>query len=316
MCDGNEQRSGGEYNRVAIAFVGLIILILLGVGGVGCDADRAEAVRAYNEGMRAFEMGSTSEAVGLMELALEEDPSFTDAAYTLGQIYQTRLGNPDEAAHNFRRAVDAEPDNPRFNYRLGSALAEGGNYRQAMRFLNNAVDLDPNYSRAWYELGRSQAAEGQFLDAIDSLESSIETNPRLRLAEDDVGGEHYHALADLYMRFRLYDHAVRVYENGVRNNPDATRLHHGLGISLMQLGRHADAVDSFEIVLEHNERHGSANFNIAVAYYESGDLEAAIEQLEHLVEAGGAGMTEARRRAAAALLDDLQEEEEEEEDEG
>lgn len=315
MCDEIQTGSGGKRHRVTIIFAGLIVLILMGVGGFGCDADRAEAVRAYNEGMRAFEMGSTSEAVGLMELALEEDPSFTDAAYTLGQIYQTRLGNPEEAAHNFRRAVDAEPDNPWFTYRLGSALAESGEYRQAIRFLNHALDEDPNFSRAWYALGMSHAAEGEFMDAVNALTKSIETDPRLRLDEDDIGGEHYHALADLYLRFRLYDHAVRVYENGVRNNPDAIRLHHGLGISLMHLNRPADAVESFEAVLEVEPRHGSANFNIAVAYYESGDLDAAIVQLEDLVESGGAGMNEPRRRAAQALLDELQEEEEEEEQE-
>ena len=314
MREASHAVRGSGWCGGAMAPLGLAVLILAGLLLPACDADRAEAVRAYNEGMQAFEMGGTSQAVGFMELALEEDPSFTDAAYTLGQIYQQRMGDPENAAHNFRRALDQEPDNPRFAYRLGSALAETGDHSQAIRYFRQAVSHDPEYARAWYEKGMSQQAEGDFMDAVESLTEAIQLEPRLRLAEDDIGGEHYHALGDLYLRFRLYDHAIGVYENAVRNNPEATRLHHGLGVSLMNLDRHSQAVESFEEVLARDEEHGSANFNIAVAYYESGDLDAAIAQLTDLVERGGAGMTGPRRQAAEALLDDLTAEEEEEEE--
>lgn len=290
--------------------MGLIAVTLL---VPACDADRAEAVRAYNEGMQAFEGGATSQAVGFMEVALEEDPTFTDAAYTLGQIYQQRMGDPESAANNYRRALDHDPDNPRFAYRLGSALAEMGDHDQAISYFNQAISHDPDYARAWYDKGRSQEANGEFLDAVEAYMTAIELRPRLRLAADDPGGEHYHALADLYLRFRLHDHAVRVYENGVRNNPETVRLHHGLGVALMELGRYGEAVDSFQAALDRQPDHGSASFNIAVANYEAGNLDAAIDQLTDLVEGGAAGMTEVRRQAAQAVLDDLTAERDEEE---
>ena len=292
----------------------LAVLIVVGLWIPACDASRAEAVRAYNEGMQAFQMGSPSQAVGFMEVALEEDPTFTDAAYTLGQIYQQRMGDPQNAAHSYRRALDHEPENPRFAYRLGTALAEMGDHREAIRNYRQAISHREDYPRAYYDMAMSQQAEGDFLDAVRSLMTSIEQEPRLRLAEDDIGGEHYHALGDIYLRFRLYDHASQVYENGVRNNPDAVRLHHGLGLSLMHLGRHSQAVDSFQEVLDREPEHASANFNIAVAMYQSGDLQGAIDQLTDLVERGGAAMTGPRRQAVEALLDDLTAEEEEQEE--
>ena len=291
-----------------IAALAVIVALL----SVACDARRAEAVRYYNEGMLAFELGNSSQAVGFMEQALEEDPTFTEAAYTLGQVYQQRMGDSQGAINAYRRALDHQPEDPRFAYRLATALADAGEHRQAIRYYDQAIRHYPPYALAFYGKARSQEADGQFLAAANSYGDSIRINPRLRMAADDIGGEHYHALADLYLRFRLYDHAVRVYENGVRNNPEAVRLYHGLGISQMYMNRHAEAVESFREALNRDPSHGSANFNIAVAMYESGDLESAITQLTKLIEEGGSGMSGPRRQAAEALLEDLTAERDEE----
>lgn len=309
MSDAETTTNLVRRQESVLAVAGLAAVILMGLMSTGCNADRTEAVRAYNEGLEAFESGSSSKAVQRMEAALEQDPTFTVAAYTAGQIQQQRLGDPDGAVQNFRRALDHDPDNPRYAYRLGSALADLGEHEEAIGHFEKAVAEDPDYSRAWFEQGMSQETVGDFVEAVESFTKSIETNPRLRMDEDDPGGEAYHALADLYLRFRLYDHAVQVYENGVSNNPSSERLHHGQGVALMRLDRHGDAVDAFESALEIDPEHGSANFNIAVAQHESGDRDAAMEQLEQLIEQGGAGMTEPRRQAAQALLDDLSQEE-------
>ena len=309
MSKAQKRRSLVWGKELALVLVGLASLTVVALVGSGCDADRTEAVRAYNEGMQAFETGSTSAAVQHMEAALERDPTFTAAAYTAGQIQQQRLGDPESASQNFRRALDHEPDNPRYAYRLGSALADLGEHEDAIGHFAKAVSEDPDYSRAWFEKGGSQEVVGDIVEAVSSYTKSIETNPRLRMDEEDAGGEAYHALADLYLRFRLYDHAAQVYENGVLNNSSSERLHHGLGVALMRLERFDDAVAAFEEALEIDPQHGSANFNIAIAQHESGDLDAALEQLTQLIEQGGNWMTEPRRQAAQALLDDLSQEE-------
>lgn len=302
------QRSG-RVGGIALLVVFVVAVLL----APACDADRAEAVRYYNEGMQAFQGESTSAAVQYMEQALEEDPTFHVAAFTLGQIQQQRMDNPDEAEHNYRQALDHDPDNEQYAYRLGSALADQGEHEEAIEHFEEAIALDEGFARAWYEKGMSLDGAGQPLEAAEALMESIRIQPRLRLAQDDPGGEHYHALADLYLRYRLYDHAVDVYENGVRNNPDSPRLHHGLGVALMELDRHEEAVESFRETLEIDENHPSANFNIAVALHEADRTEDAIAQLDELTR-GGQGMTEARMAAAEALLDDLEAELEEDED--
>ncbi len=280
---------------------------------VGCDFDRTAAVRELNNGLAAFSAGDSSEAVAFMEAALQADPTFSEAAYYQGQVYQVRVGDLEAAARSYRRALDIDGDNPRYAYRLGHVLAEQGDHEGAIRNFEIAVLNDPEYARAWFAKGLSEDAAGQFTDAIDSYARAIEINPRLRMDESDPGGEHYHALGDLYLRFRLFDHAAQVYENGARNNVSSPRMSHGHGVALMQLGQFEEAARSFEDTLKLDSRHGSANFNLAVAHNSQGNRDAAIKQLEGLLEYGGAGLNQARLQGAQALLSELTAEDEIEE---
>ncbi len=292
--------------------LGTLCLILL---VTGCSFDRAEAVREFNMGLNAYNHGETSDAIAHMEAAVQRDPTFAEASYYLGQVYQVRAQNFDAAEGAYRRALDIDPENPRYAYRLGHVQAESGQHERAINSFRTAVELEPTYARAWFAKGMSQEALGQFAEAADTYGRAIEANPRLRMAADDIGGGHYHALGDLYLRFRLFDHAARVYENGARNNPEQPRLHHGLGVAQMQLGLFDDAAESFQATLAIDPRHSSANFNLAVAHASRGDRDSAIELLERLSEGGGRGMDGPRLAAVRNLLGDLRAEIEAEEEE-
>lgn len=304
----------GEAKRPAlwgrVILMALVLFVAVGTG-LGCDADRTDAVRLYNEALVEFQSGSTGSAIDLLEQSLETDPTFYQAAYILGQLQQQQLRNPEEAAENFRRALDQEPDNPLFNYRLASALAESGEYEDAIDYFEEAIALEPEDARYWFEKGMSQEAVGEFMDAVDSYMKAIELQPRLRMAEHDPGGEHYHSLGDLYYRFRLYNEALQVFENGAENNQANARLYHGLGLAAMELERYEDAVEAFEKALERDPEHQAANFSIAEAYRESGDIDNAIVQLESLVEQGGSVLEPAQETAAEQILSELRAEKEE-----
>lgn len=271
----------------------------------GCNFERAAAERELSHGVAAFSGGDTQAAIAHMEAALREDPTLSAAAYYLGQIHQVRRGDLEEAARGYRRALDIEPDNPRYAYRLGTVLAEMGDHQGAIAQFRKATEEDPDYSRAWFMMGLSQNGISEFGPAIESYQEAIKTNPRLRMTAQDPGGEHYHALGDLYIRFRLYDHAAKVYANGVENNQKSPRLYHGQGVALMELERYSEAAKSFQKVLEFEPGHGSAGFNLAVALHKSGDREAAIEQLKGVKERDGA-LNRAQISAVDALLADLQ----------
>lgn len=275
---------------------------------MGCDPDRTEATRSYNEAMHELEHDGTGEAITLLEESLEADPTFYHAAYMLAQIQHQRLRSPEDAVENYRRALDQEPDNIRFQHRVGWALTDSGEYEEAIEYLEDATSKKPEDAHMWFNKGRAKEGKGAFLEAIDAYSKSIEHQPRLRLDVDDPGGEHYYSLGDLYYRFRLYDEAVQVFENGVKNNPDSKRLYHGLGLASAELERYDDAIEAYEAVLEMDPTHEHANFNLADAYYESGNIDDAIDQLKALTEGAGGALSETHRVSAERRLDELTEE--------
>ncbi len=300
------KEAGKRRQEVLVRAILLSLAALMALGmAMGCDADRTEAVRLYNQALIDFEGGATGSAMEQLEEALEVDPTFYQAAYILGQLQQQQFRNPEAAVDNYRRALDQEPDNAVFNYRLASALAESGENEDALDYFEEAIELKPEDARYWFEKGMSLEAIGEFTKAVDAYTEAIELQPRLRMAKDDAGGEHYHSLGDLYYRFRLYNEAFQVFENGAENNRANPRLKHGMGLAAVGLQRHGDAISAFEAVLEQDPDHLAANFSIANAYRENDDIDGAIEQLKSLVEDGGTALEPAQEAAAERLLNDL-----------
>lgn len=307
------KREGLQRGKGLQGLFVLTVVLFLVLFTSGCDMDRAEATRQLNQGMAAMSGGDTSAAVAHMEAALQADPGFAEAAYYLGQVYHMRTRDLEQALRYYRRAYDLDPENPRYSYRLATVLALSEDHEEAVRYFERAIDSAPDYARAYFSKGRSLEADQKFSEALQAYMRAIEINPRLRMTADDPGGEHYHALGDLYLRFRLFDHAARVYENGFANNLNSPRLSLGLGTALLGLGRASEAAQAFRQTLEIDPRNGPANFNLVVALRDAGDLDGAIAHGENLLETG-AGLNEGRARALQLMLDDLREEKDDEED--
>ncbi len=286
------------------AIVGVLMTVML----AGCNQDRALAVRDMNIGLEAYESGKSMDAVRYLKEAAKNDPTYPEPLYYLGQIYHLRLKEYDNAELYYRKALEISAENPQFAYRLGAVLAEQGKHADAVQVLRRSVNAKDDYARAWFRLGLSQQEMANYSDAVDSYMKSIQIDPRLRMDRDDRGGEHYHALGDLYVRFGLYDNALKVYENAIQNNANVARLYHGRGVAQLHLKRYSEAAASFEKTLELDASHPTGVFNLAVARQALGQDVAAIEVLQRFLDSGARGGGDpARIIAAQGLLQQLRE---------
>jgi len=281
----------------------------------GCDADRARAVRVLQEGLKAYQGGGTVQAVEKMEKATEIDPTFAKAHYQAAQVYEVDLEEYGEAERHYRAATDIEPNNAEYTYGLARALGAQGDYEKAVQFYRRTIDNDQKHGKAWFRLGIAQRTLGKHADAVDSFMQAIEVTPRLRMDDDDPGGAHYHKLGDLYVEFGLYDKALKVYENGLYNNPDTPRLYQGRGVAQLELERYEQAAESFQKVLELEETHTSALYNLAVARQQMGNHDEAIQALETFLQVASRGDNRARIAAAQGLMNKLEGQKEANEDE-
>lgn len=268
-----------EARRSRVLSVLLVLFTLM--SATACERmDRAEAIRVMNEGLEAYQLGQTIEAVRFLKEAGQIDPSYAEPPYYLAQLYHMKLEEPDNAIHYYREALTRDEDNPQIAYRLGSVMSDQSKWEESETYLRQAVTNKPDFAKAWFRLGLAQNAQRNYVEAVESYMKSIEANARMKMDDDDPGGAAYHALGDLYIRFSLFDKAVQVYENALENNPDVPRLHMGLGVALLGTEDFAAAEEQFAKALEIEPTLTVALFNRGVALMRMGKNDAAVEAFE------------------------------------
>ena len=288
------------------------LALILVVGSACTSMDRAESISEMNKGLEALNGGQTLEAVKLLKEAARIDSTYADPPYFLGQIYHRKLNETDNAETFYRDAFSRDGENPQIAYQLGALLQETGKDQDAMQFLKTATDLKPDFAKAWFRYGLSLENQEMYTEAIDAYMKSIQANARMKMDSDSKGGEAYHALGDLYNRYGFYDHAVKVYENGMENNPDVARLHLGLGVAQLQLKRYPDSETNFKRALELDASLTTAVFNLAVAQMAQGKTQEAMSGFDMFAQRADQSKDAARIIAAQGFIMQMREEQEKE----
>jgi tetratricopeptide (TPR) repeat protein len=91
---------------------------------------------------------------------------------------------PQEAAEEFRRAIEIKASDPSLYMFLGIALTDAGRLGEAVDAHKKAVDLDPHHAMALTELGRLHAMKADFNAARDYLERAVRAQPTLLEAHE------------------------------------------------------------------------------------------------------------------------------------
>lgn len=289
-----------------------ILVALIVLASLGCDGmDRAESVRKMNEGLDAYQRGQNIEAVDALKEASILDPTYAEPAYYVGQIYHITLKELDNAERYYRDAKDRDKENPQITYRLGTVLAEKGKWSEAEGVLAEATRLDGKFAKAWFRTGVVQEHQEKYRSAVESYMKAINANARMQMDKKDPGGAAYHALGDLYIRFKQYDKALAVYENGILNNDIKSRpsrpvqLFSGKGVALLHLKKYSESARAFEMALSIDTSHTTSIFNLAVANMAMKQTQKAVKGFEQFKSRADRSKDEARIAAAQGFIQQM-----------
>lgn len=284
----------------------LLLLALLSVGTMACGQERSIAVRTMNEALSENQTGNTSDAIKMLKQAVNEDVTFADPPYYLGQLYHQKYNQLGDAESSFKRALERAPDNPQFLYRLGTVQAEQGKHDDAIGNLRKAVEKEPTFAKAWFRLGLSQREKGEFEDAVNSFSKSIEHDPRMSFGKGEEGGQAFHAIGDIYILFRFYDKAEEVYKAGLEQNPDTAQLLRGMGLAQVNLKKFSEAQSNLEKSLEIDPSKATAYFSLAKAQQEQKQYKQAVKTLDRFITSADPSRDSARMGAASAMRSELE----------
>ena len=171
------------------------------------NPQRADVRNYY--GQMSFVAGRLPQAEAALRRAVELDPYLADAHNNLGAVLD-RTGRKDEAEAEFRKALEdptyTTPEKARLN--LGLLYASQGRDEEAIRELRRAVEVNPKFYRGHYELASLLDKTGRAEEAARIYEVAA--------PEYKNDGEYQYRLGFLYFRMNDADkarlHLSRVLE--------------------------------------------------------------------------------------------------------
>ena len=129
---------------------------------------------------RLFARDDFQAARGNLELIIEEDPGAWPSMVNLG-IVQNRLGDPSEAAKNFKQAilVAGEQKVPYAHFLLGDAYYKTELYPEAQNELQSSLSMEPENAKAHVILGNIAGRSGDYQNAEFHFKEAITLDPTL-----------------------------------------------------------------------------------------------------------------------------------------
>ena len=198
------------------------------------------------------------------------------AAVALGIVTFHRNVTYSSDLSIWQDTVDAVPDSNRGQNNLGLALADRGQYDEALVHYQKALELKPDYPQALNNLGIVLAKHGEVEEAIASYQKALELKPDLAEAHNNLGI----ALAG---RGRN-DEAIVHYRRALELNPDYAFAHFNLGVGLTAVGRPEEALVCFQKALELKPDFPDVYYNLGVLLAASGQRDAAIAHYQKALE--------------------------------
>lgn len=253
------------------------------------ETGRMERAARPTRSLRAFELfarGQTGaargdqegneSAVDLLSRAIEADPNFVVAQYSLGLVHQA-LGNRWKAAAQFRASTQLDATYPEPFKALGDLFLAAPRrlFDQAVEAYGKAIELRPFYAEAHVGLGDAKAAKGDVDGAIAAYQKALVFNP--------VNPRVHMSLGKIYYGEKgLYYEAVSAYKRAIDLDAHSVEARMGLGEVYEDKGLYREAIDEYGKVIDLDSRHTGALYNLALVY-EKVDPREAIVQWERYI---------------------------------
>jgi Flp pilus assembly protein TadD len=141
------------------------------------NADRPESY--LNIGLIQVDQGQLDQAEATYRAAQELQPSFTQAAVNLADLYRLQ-GRDADGEKTLRQALEADPRNPTAQHALGLSLIRQKRLPEAMTALAEAARLGADNPRYGYVYAVALNDTGQGHQAIETLERVLAKHPNDR----------------------------------------------------------------------------------------------------------------------------------------
>ena len=228
---------------------------------------------------------------GLAELERLAGESDVPDVYFLhkGRVY-VEEGDMDSAEKEFRRALEANPDNYQPYLYLGQINLGRKDYTQAVAEVDRILEQNERFAPAHLLKGMYQYSAGNSAAAEESYRSVLGIT-----ADDPVASNN---LAWIYAdEDRNLDVALTMAENARGKDPNNPHYADTLGWVYYKMGRYLLAIDQLLFSINNGNPGPGNYYRLGMSYYKNGDETLAVQSLRKAVASGQdfKGIEEARQ---------------------
>lgn len=236
-----------------------------------------------------YAIGDYANAITYYSKAIGAEPGGDYAMFQIANSHY-RSENNYEAVTTFRKFLRIYPYSrlrEQAQYNIAYIYLNAGNYSQAVEEFKTVINKYPNTpwaARSQYNIGDTYYNAGEYEQAIAAYRKVMEEYPQSEYILEAVNGIQYAQLSS-----GKADSSSGVLEEYLANNPNtsmADRLRFRQAANLMQSGNYQRAIDEFHqyIRITNNQQLlPEAHFNLATAYEQVNDLQAATNQFQTIV---------------------------------
>lgn len=250
----------------------------------GAGTQNTEAYDLYLRGMESYwkeQERSALEAERLMRQAIALDPDFALAwsGLSLAMIQHASLSGSlleniaDECLASARRAVELAPDDPTTLSVLGETLRRvANNLIEAKKYLERAVALHPNNAQALVRLSDVQFSLGEFALSVETASRAMALDP----LDFSLKADSTHK----FFNVGRLPEAEMLAKAVIDNNPGSVNGLSALGNLYWRSGRHAQALATYQEMLQINPNTAYIIGRISASYRNLEDFESAERWVE------------------------------------
>ncbi len=185
------------------------------------------------------------------------------------------IGDVPESVKQLQYIDELLPDYYLVNFEIGGMLEREGKLDEAANNFRKALDLYPNMAMAWsewFELGNIAASKGNFAEALEDCERALVLEPKKPSVLVGIGR--------VLMKMNRHPEAEEKIRAALALQPDYFDSHLALAEELAATGRNADAESEFAETVKLKPDSARPHLELGELLLKEGKLDAAHDQFE------------------------------------
>lgn len=233
-------------------------------------------------------------ALQLFEEALHDNPHNLALRHHIARIY-VGMKRYEEALNQLQQIVALDETDLEAWRKIGLIYMEQERWDDAVALFHDLLERDPGLDPARYYLGLALEHQQQWQKAFDAFDAIPETSAlyadavahmgfllmQMERLEEAVAllerqieegrdrPQIYYYLASIHLAENRLNDALTVLKEATAQYPEQTDLLYQQGITLEKIGRHDQAIEVMQRVIELDDNHAEAMNFIAYAYAEN-----------------------------------------------